>query len=137
MSPETIICNLCMFFYIFYKIINLKHILTSPIIYMELYQIDLPKMCIRRSVTQLWTLYDWGQPQRLRSGSKLLRELLRSHLNVHTREATSDLPTASTGWSISILYTLYCSYDKNDVCMKKNLVGICSVHRDFSSKTNN
>ena len=42
-----------------------------------------------------------------------------------------------TGWSISILYTLYCSYDKNNICTKKIVVGICSVHRDISSKTNN
>ena len=42
-----------------------------------------------------------------------------------------------TGWSISILYTLYGSYDKNNICTKKIVVGICSVHRDISSKTNN
>ena len=42
-----------------------------------------------------------------------------------------------TGWSISFLYTLYDWYDKNNVCMKIFLVGICSVHRDISSKTNN
>ena len=29
------------------------------------------------------------------------------------------------------------SYDKNNICMKKIVVGICSVHRDISSKTNN
>ena len=29
------------------------------------------------------------------------------------------------------------SYDKNNICTKKIVVGICSVHRDISSKTNN
>ena len=47
------------------------------------------------------------------------------------------LPGQCTGWSISFLYTLYDWYDKNNVCMKNFLVGICSVHRDISSKTNN
>ena len=42
-----------------------------------------------------------------------------------------------TGWSISILYTLYDWYDNNNIYTKKIVVGICSVHRDISSKTNN
>ena len=29
------------------------------------------------------------------------------------------------------------SYDKNNICTKKIVVGMCSVHRDISSKTNN
>ena len=46
---------------------------------------------IRGTVTQLCTLKAGGHILRLRSSSKLLWELLKSPLNVHTREVTSDL----------------------------------------------
>ena len=42
-----------------------------------------------------------------------------------------------TRWSISILYTLSGWDDNNNICMKKIVVGIRSVHRDISFKTNN
>ena len=42
-----------------------------------------------------------------------------------------------TGWSILFVHMLSGSYDKNNICTKKIVVGICSVHRDISSKTNN
>ena len=52
----------------------------------EIWKIDL-----RGTVTQLCTLKAGGHILRLRSSSKLLWELLKSPLSVHTREATSDL----------------------------------------------
>ena len=43
---------------------------------------------------------------------------------------------ANTGWSISFVHMLSGSYDKGGVCTRGIVVGICSVHRDISSKTN-
>ena len=41
------------------------------------------------------------------------------------------------GWSTSIFYTLTGSYDNTNTRLKKNVVGIHSVHIDISSKTHN
>ena len=42
-----------------------------------------------------------------------------------------------TGWSTSIFDTLTGSYDNTNTRLKKNVVGIHSVHIDISSKTHN
>ena len=42
-----------------------------------------------------------------------------------------------TGWSILFCLILTSWYDKNNICMKKIVVGICSVYRDILSKTDN